>query len=174
VRGAVELVILRHGPAADRSPRKWPNDDDRPLTPDGIRETRRAARGLAALAGEVDRFYSSPAERARRTAEIAHEEWDDPPKLELLEALEPGAPAQPVLAHLNRTAKADGRYLVVGHEPTLGELIGLATTGEAVSLVRLSKSGAASLSFPRQVVPSGATLEWLLTRKQLMRLAGSR
>jgi phosphohistidine phosphatase len=170
----VELIVLRHGPAAERSPRKWPNDDDRPLTVEGARDTRRAACGLALLVGDLERCFVSPAERAHRTAEIAREEWDDPPKLELMEELAPGSPAQPILGSLNRSAKPNARYLLVGHEPTLGELVGLALTGEAVSVVRLAKAGAASLSFARNVAPGGASLEWLLTRKQLMRLGSSR
>jgi phosphohistidine phosphatase len=170
----VELIVVRHGPSEERSPRRWPNDDDRPLTPEGAEETRRAAKGLLRLVGKVDRFVTSPAERARRTAEILREGWEDPPRLEVAAELAPGAPASPVLAAVSERAKPQSRCLLVGHEPTLGELVGLATMGECVSLVRLAKSGAASLTFDRAVVPSGATLEWLLTRKQLIRIADSR
>ena len=72
-------------------------------------------------------------------------------------------------------ARDDGRgiasMLFVGHEPTLGEAVALGLTGEAVTLVRLSRAGAAALEFSGAVVPGGATLGWLLTRKQLMALA---
>jgi phosphohistidine phosphatase len=169
----VELIVVRHGPAEERSPRRWPNDDDRPLTPEGIEETRRSAKGLGRLVGKVDRVLTSPAARARHTAEILLDAWAGGQKLEVLPALEPGAPASPVLAAIAEKARLDARWVIVGHEPTLGELIGLATTGESVSLVRLAKSGAASLTFGRAIVPSGATLEWLLTRKQLMRVGDS-
>jgi phosphohistidine phosphatase len=167
----MELLLVRHGPAAERDPRRWPDDRDRPLTPEGSRATKRAARALARLAEPLDRLVSSPAARARRTAEILREALDEPPELELAEELEPGRTAAELLAKLHPEARSRSRWAIVGHEPTLGELVGLCVVGEAVSPVRLSKGGAALLEFPRAMVPSGARLRWLLTRKQLMALA---
>jgi phosphohistidine phosphatase len=163
----VELYLFRHGPAADRDPRRWPDDDLRPLSPQGMRETRQAARGFASLVGSVDRMLASPALRAWRTAEILHDELKHPPAVERCEELVPGAPAAPILAELRRDGHGPGSVAVVGHEPTLGELLGLAVTGEAVAIARLSKAGAAALEFPRTVIPGAARIEWLLTRKQL-------
>ena len=57
--------------------------------------------------------------------------------------------------------------MIVGHEPTLAEFVGLALTGEGVSVIRLTKGGAACLEFPSAVRPGSGRLLWLLTRKQL-------
>jgi phosphohistidine phosphatase len=170
----MELYIVRHGPAAQRNPKRWNNDDERPLTPNGARATRKAARGLSKIIDPVDRLFSSPAARARRTAEIVREEIEDPPEIELLEELEPGAPAPAILAKIHATARPRSRWIVVGHEPTLGELVGLSVMGEAVSPLRLTKGGMVELEFPREMVPGGARINWVLTRKQLVALAGAR
>jgi phosphohistidine phosphatase len=168
----MEIVLFRHGPAADRDGRRWPDDDARPLTPEGVRATRRAARGLARLVGGIDRLYTSPALRAHRTAELLRAELEAAPELAELEELAPGAPAALLLDRLRRSHRLTARIAVVGHEPTLGELIGLGLVGEAVSVARLAKAGAASVEFPRAAVPGGGRLDWLITRKQLIRLAG--
>ena len=166
----VHVLFFRHGPAEDRDPLQWPDDDDRPLTRAGRSETRRAARGLAATDPDVDVVISSPALRAHQTAEILREELDLNRPLVLWPELAPGESASGVLARLaNRSGKLRPPVLV-GHEPTLGEVIGLAIGGEAVSWIRLSKAGAASVTFAQRVVPGGAVLDWLLTRRQLGRM----
>lgn len=170
----MELYVIRHGPAAERNPKRWSNDDERPLTPEGTSATRKAAKGFARLVDPIDRLFSSPAVRARRTAEIVREALEDPPPIEFLEELEPGAPAPAVLAKIHENARPRSRWIVVGHEPQLGELVGLAVMGEAVSPLRLTKGGMVELEFSREMVPGGARISWVLTRKQLMALASGR
>ena len=167
----MDLFLLRHGPAHARDGRRWPDDDARPLTADGVRSTRQATRGLARLVGHVDRLYSSPALRAHRTATLLAEVLEDGPEPVELEELAPAAPAALLLERIRRGHRVATRIVLVGHEPTLGELIGLALVGESVSVTRLAKAGAAALEFPRAAVPGGGRLDWLLTRKQLLRLA---
>src|SRR5580692_8521046 len=78
---ALDLLIVRHGPAGDRD--EWAasgkDDDERPLTARGIREMRRAARGLRRLVGSVDAIGTSPLVRARETAEILGRAFDVAP-----------------------------------------------------------------------------------------------
>jgi phosphohistidine phosphatase len=168
----VKLYVLRHGPAVERSPQRWPNDDERPLSREGTQETGRAMKGLVRQLPEIDRLFSSPARRARATAEMLREQLEEPPDLELAEWLIPASAAVTALAEIKRRAGRARRVVVVGHEPQLGELVGLSATGEAMSIVRLSKAGAASLEFPRAVIPSGGRINWILTRKQLMGRGG--
>jgi phosphohistidine phosphatase len=166
----MELFLLRHGPALDRDPRRWPDDTLRPLSPDGVRSTRRSARGLAGLVGEADRLLTSPAVRAARTAELFGEALTGAPQLERWEELGPGEPAAGALERLRRTMRGRARVVVVGHEPQLSELLGLSVAGEALSIARLAKAGAAAVEFPRAVTPGAGRLLWMLTRKQLARL----
>ena len=166
----MELYLIRHGPAEERDPARWPDDEDRPLTADGEEETGRAARGLARQMEAVDRIVTSPARRARRTAEILREQLGRPVRLAQWPELRPDSEAAPILA---RAAAEGGRLVLVGHEPTLGELVSYALTGEAGRLVRLSRAGAASLTFPSRMVPGGAQLDWLLSRGMLVALGRS-
>ncbi|MCI4347369.1 MAG: phosphohistidine phosphatase SixA [Thermoplasmata archaeon] len=165
----MELVIVRHGPAADRDPSRWPDDRQRPLTPDGIRCTRKAAKGLASLHPTVDKIITSPATRAFTTAEIVREVLEVASALETWDELEPDAAPGPVLERLQRLSRKRGLVLV-GHEPTLGELVGLSVTGESVAVTRFSKAGAAQLTFAKEPRPGAAEIDWVLTRKQLERL----
>lgn len=164
------LYLFRHGPSEERDPARWRDDAERPLTEEGTRETRRAAKGFVRIVGRVDRIVSSPARRAHATAEVLAGAFEVPPKVEVHDAVEPGAPATAVLDVARGIGRTTASLLVVGHEPTLGEAISLGTMGEAITTARLSRAGAAALEFTGSVAPAAATLGWLLTRKQLMAL----
>ena len=163
----VRVVVFRHGPAEDRDPIRWPNDSRRPLTNKGRTQTRRAAKGLARVADPVHKLVSSAAERAVATAEMVQAALDDPPELETWPELSPGNLPNPIFDRLKRTVRPGQEVVLVGHDPTLAEFVGLALTGDGVPLVRLTKGGAACLEFPVGVHPGGGRLVWLLTRKQL-------
>lgn len=163
----VRVVIVRHGPAEERDPVRWPNDARRPLTNKGRAQTRRAAKGLARVTDPIARVVSSAAERAVATAEMVRSALDDPPKLETWPELAPGNLPNPIFDRLRRAARPGQEVVLVGHEPTLAEFIGLALVGDDVSVVHLTKGGAACLEFPAGLKPGSARLVWLLTRKQL-------
>ena len=69
----MNLYILRHGIAADRSS-KYPDDNLRPLTRKGIDRMRREAKGMSAIGIAPDVIISSPLVRAIQTAEIV-QQW---------------------------------------------------------------------------------------------------
>lgn len=163
----LRVVVVRHGPAETRDPARWPNDGLRPLTRKGIAQTRRSAAGLAALLGRVRVVATSPAVRARRTAELIADALESSPRPVVWPELDAGLLASPIFGPLRRAAGANRTVALVGHEPTLAEFVGLALTGEGVGVVRLTKGGAACLEFSSAVRPGAATLIWLLTRKQL-------
>lgn len=162
------LYIVRHGPAEARDPRRWADDERRPLSREGVEKTRRAARGFARLVVARPKILSSPASRARRTAELFAEELEPAPPVELWHELLPGQFPEPILERLARLGAAPTSSIaVVGHQPTLAALLGLAVTGEAVPIGQFGKAGVAAVRFPRRVRAGAGSLEWLLTRKQL-------
>ena len=163
----VRVVVIRHGPAEDRNPVRWPDDDCRPLTPKGVSQTRRAAKGLARIVPPVERIATSAATRALRTAELVHESLGDSTRMEEWEELAAGRLAGPIFDRLRRSVRTGQDIVLVGHEPTLAEFVGMALAGDGVPLVRLAKGGAACLEFPASVGPGSGRLVWLLTRKQL-------
>src|SRR5688500_17166369 len=70
----MELLIVRHAPAVERGTGGYA-DDDRPLTEEGEKKFRAAARGLARIFPKPDLILTSPLPRARQTAEIAAKAW---------------------------------------------------------------------------------------------------
>ncbi|HYB62919.1 MAG TPA: histidine phosphatase family protein [Thermoplasmata archaeon] len=170
-RRSVRVVVVRHGPAEPRDPARWPNDDRRPLTDKGRGQTRRAARGLARITSPVDRLITSGADRAIKTAEIVAGALPAAPNLETWPELAPGNLPDPIFDRLRRSVRAGEEVLLVGHEPTLAEFVGMALIGDGISVVRLTRGGAACLDFPGGVKPGAGRLVWLFTRKQLAKRA---
>lgn len=168
---APRVILLRHGPSEDPDPRRWPDDDRRPLTAEGVSAIREAVRALARWIGPVGTLASSPAERARATAEILRGSLASGPELESWPELAPGRPPGPILDRLARALRRGGEVVLVGHNPTLSELVGLALVGEEVALARLTRGGAVCLEFPEALRPTGGRLLWLVTRKQLVAAA---
>ena len=176
---ALDLLIVRHGPAGDRD--EWAktgkNDDERPLTSRGIREMRRAARGLRQLVGSVDAIGTSPLVRARETADILGRAFDVAP--DEASAIGDGdrrgilrwvRSAAAVVAKKRRGERVT--VVIVGHEPDLSASISWLLTGRATEpWTEMKKGGACLLSFTGRPKPRQAQLRWLLTRSQLERIA---
>src|SRR5262245_6900826 len=116
----LELYLVRHAPAAERGP-EWPDDEARPLTPDGASKFRKAVAGLAALGVQIDLVLTSPLVRCRQTAEILADGLPGRPRVEVLDALAPGGGHSAVIAETARVAKRP-RLALVGHEPDIGHL----------------------------------------------------
>jgi phosphohistidine phosphatase len=161
----MELLLDRHAIAFERNPRRWPDDGERPLSPEGIVRAHKAAAGIKQLMRRPARVLVSPLVRARQTAAILAEVSGWPKATECVE-LAPGVTPQALLATLRRLPEA--RIAAVGHEPGLSRLLAIALTGNAgPRAFRLRKMGAALLSFDGAARAGGARLEWLLPAKVL-------
>jgi len=80
-----KLILFRHGKSRWDEP---VNDRKRDLEPDGIERTKKSARELAAqLDFMPEKWFSSSALRAKRTAEIAVAYFSNPTKIEIIENL---------------------------------------------------------------------------------------
>jgi phosphohistidine phosphatase len=165
----MQLFIVRHGIAIDREDPKCPSDPERYLTPEGLKKTREAAKGFAAVEGSPRLFVSSPYVRALQTAEIFAEELHAPKsKIEKSEFLLPGAEAAGFFRELSHK-KSLQSVICFGHAPQLDELIAFAL-GSKKDLTELKKAGAACIELTRLHPPAG-TLVWLMTAKALRKLA---
>ena len=161
----MELLVVRHATAFERSPRRWPDDAERPLSPQGAARARRAALGLKRVTPRPARVLVSPLRRARQTAAILTRFAGWPEARECVQLL-PGASPQGVLALLARTR---GRRLaVIGHQPALGRLLAACLPGGArAAAFELRKMAVALLAFQGSVRPGGAQLIWLLPPRVL-------
>lgn len=112
----MRLTFLRHGPAVD--PEKWSGTDaERPLTEAGSETTKSMVKASHGLIKAVE-IWTSPAVRARQTAEIASAIWKLP--IRDTDWLAPGA--------LTTGERASRLYVhtdvvLVGHEPDFSDLI---------------------------------------------------
>src|SRR5205807_864177 len=118
--GSFELYLIRHASAEERG-EKWPDDNKRPLTEEGIARMRKAARGLARVGVTLDAVLTSPLVRARQTAEIVAAASDSKPPLVNVESLTPDGGYAAIVAELEKHARKAVRIALVGHEPLMGE-----------------------------------------------------
>ena len=162
----MNLFLLRHGLAAEADAAGHGKDADRPLTPKGERKLRQAAQAIKALGLSFDLILSSPCLRARQTATLVAKALDAKERLELSNSLAPGNPARKVVESLPRRPMP-ANVLLVGHEPGLSQLISLLVAGEAGVSILLKKGSLCKLSVESLKPGRCATLEWLLTPKQM-------
>lgn len=165
----MRLVIIRHGPAGNREEWEAEGRDDRlrPLTPDGKKEMRGAAAGLAQLVSAIDVLATSPFVRAAESAEIVGSIYRT--KIVTIDCLAPDHKPDEAVSWL-RNQRATQTVGLVGHEPHLSTLAGYLLTGKPASFLDLKKGGACLLDLKDPPAPGGGTLEWLLGRRELKRL----
>lgn len=166
----MNVLLVRHAIAEDKAEFAATGRPDslRPLTEEGRRKMRAAAKGLAKTLPALDLLASSPLARAAQTAEILRKAYPDAKPIELPQ-LEPGRDPAEALAWLKGRSE-DASAALVGHEPSLGRLAGWLMTGQESAAIAFRKGGAALLEFPGKVEAGRAVLRWLLTPSQLRRL----
>jgi len=164
------LYLVRHAIAGEHDPARWPDDRERPLTPEGEKKFRQAARGLQALVPTVDVVLSSPLVRAWQTALILHKTagWPEPRRCEALGLANPADVVDALQPHASAQSIA-----LVGHEPSLHELASFLLSGDAAEVrMTMRKGSVACLQCADPPRAASADLEWLLQPRILRSLAG--
>jgi phosphohistidine phosphatase len=118
----MELILWRHAAAADSYP-----DHDRALTDKGRKQAARMSDWLNPRLPPDIRILVSPATRAVQTAQALGREY------EVLHSLAPGASAESVLTAVG-WPDSTRPVLVVGHQPTLGQVAMRLLSGQAGDL----------------------------------------
>ncbi len=145
----VLLGFFRHGPAEKRNPKKYPNDDLRPLTSKGRKSVKRAARGLESIGFIPSLILASPARRAQETAELIRKSFGLPAaSSKVMRALYHQSPPRQAMQRL-ALMKFAGPVLLVGHEPWLGDCLSLLLTGRRHRAFPFRKSGFAIVTLER-------------------------
>jgi phosphohistidine phosphatase len=159
---ARQLWLLRHAEAEPHGARA---DAERRLTVRGERQARTAGLALARLQASFEVVLFSPKARARQTAELAAAEWgaQQRKRLRANPALAGGFDARQARDALSETT-ADGRLLLVGHEPDLSRIVAEESGGR----VDLKKGGLAVL----RLEGVGGELAVLLRPRELAVIAG--
>ncbi|HEX8611472.1 MULTISPECIES: phosphohistidine phosphatase SixA [Massilia] len=116
----MDLILWRHAEAHDADAGQ--DDMERALTPKGQKQARRMADWLTSQLPDSTRILVSPALRTLQTVEPLKR------KFKIVHELAPGADPEDVLMAANWP---NGRepVLVVGHQPTLGQVAALLLSG---------------------------------------------
>jgi len=155
----MRLILIRHGPAEDRDPERWPDDLARPLTARGENRSRNAAAGLARLEPHIGKVFSSPAVRALGTARSLGLELGGAVPVEVLAALAPGGDPHELLRAVAREGR-EATVAIVGHEPDLTGLAAMLLGMRAESL-GFKKAGACAIEWTAPGLGE-ARLRWWL------------
>jgi phosphohistidine phosphatase len=167
----MRLLVIRHAIAEDRETFAATGRDDasRPLTDEGKRKMRRAARGLRHLLPGIEMVVASPLTRAQETAEIVRDEYG----LERIETAAELEPDRPLAVVVEGLARHSGELIaVVGHEPQLSRLVTFLVAGVDRSGVELKKGGACLIEFDGQPRAATGVLLWAVRPSTLRDLAG--
>lgn len=166
----MDLFLMRHGIALPESPEAILSDRDRPLSPKGIKRTRKAANGLLPLKISFDRILTSPLLRAHQTAQIVAEVLGMEDRVEEASELSIEGSVQNLISRLG-SLRQYKKLLLVGHQPLLGETASFLLSGSKELQVRLRKGGLCRLEVEDLRSDAPAVLHWVLTPKQLRLLA---
>ncbi len=164
----MNLLVVRHAIAEDPAAWSGRDDSERPLTREGQRKMKKAAKGLRTVVDALDVLATSPFIRARKTAEILSAAYDDDDPV-IVPALAPGQRPE-ALADWLATQLEQDAIAVVGHEPGLSVAVSWLIAGVERPVLELKKGAACLLAFPERVARGAGTLLWALTPAQLRRL----
>jgi phosphohistidine phosphatase len=126
---------------------------------------------MLALGTTYDELVSSPYLRARQTADIVAQALGlaEGPRLSPL--LAPDGNPRDLIEELRGDRSAAQHVVLVGHEPYLSRLISTLLTGHQNLPVAMKKGGLCTLDIDKLRFGRCARLAWLLTPRQLRRLA---
>lgn len=167
----MQLYLLRHAVALEREEFKGDSDSERPLTADGRKKMRRAARGMRKLGISFDLILSSPLVRARDTADIVAHEFTTRRHLKLTDHLKPGADQKALVQALRKIEHARD-VVLVGHEPDLSILLSRLLGVKSPEALKMKKGALCLLSVDKLRYGACARLEWMMTAKQMGQFAG--
>lgn len=119
----MNLILWRHAEAEDRRPGM--TDLDRALTPKGKKQAQRIAHWLKERLPADTRIIVSPARRARETADALSRAYTIEP------TIDPAASAEMLIEAADWPNGSD-TVVIVGHQPTLGQLAALLMCGQAL------------------------------------------
>jgi phosphohistidine phosphatase len=156
----MKLYLVRHGIAVPHGMAGMA-EDERPLTEEGIKKLNLSAPGLRSLGCTPEVILTSPLPRARQTAEILAAALAARTSLEICAPLAPSGRRERVYEEIRR--RGCQSLMLVGHQPSLGEIAAEIAWGTPQNYIEIKKGGACALELEiTRGIPRGALL-WLLT-----------
>jgi phosphohistidine phosphatase len=167
----MRLYLLRHAEAVALEGSNFIHDSERPLTEEGLKRMKEVAKAMRLLKLSFDLILSSPFVRARRTAECVAIEFKEVEKLQFTQHLACGGDAEALVRDLAKSHSKLNSILLVGHEPQMSRLISMLLAGHLDMAIHFRKASLAALTVEKPVYSQCAVLEWLLTSKQMSKMA---
>ncbi len=167
----MKLFLIRHGIASQRLGGAVMNDSQRPLTEEGVAETRLVASAIRKLGIKPDLILASPLVRAQQTAEIFADVIGIPHSLQTCEALSPGGTASDLYKAL-KGHKALESVFLVGHEPDMGRLAATLLWAGPELDIPFKKAGICRIDISSLPPTAPGTLKWFITPKLALLMAG--
>ena len=164
----MDLYLVRHAIAEPRDHERWPDDSQRPLSPEGAELFRLAARGLQRMGLEVEAVLSSSYVRAWQTAEILVDDAGWPAPTPAAELEPSSSPSEALALAASRT---ESLLALVGHEPDLSELASHALAGDPHAVaIQFKKGAVVCLRFRGAPAAARGELRWGASPKILRQL----
>ena len=163
----MHLYLIRHGIAAE--PEAYETDEERPLTKEGDRKTRKVAQRLYELEIQFDLILTSPLMRATQTAQILQTVGLST-QIEESSALAPSGDIENWLEWYQQWQETGSPSLaLVGHQPDLGNWAETLLWGKTQDALILKKAGIIGLILPETGSPvARSQMFWLTPPKFLL------
>jgi phosphohistidine phosphatase len=162
----MNLYLMRHAIAAESAADV--SDSQRALTAEGRNKLKQIVRNFKKLDLAFDLILTSPYVRAHQTAAmVAVAQGLNPKQVRISEALMPMGSPEALIAEINAYPRVEN-LLLVGHEPSLSQLVGLLLAGDSTLDINFKKAGLCKLTVAQCINGRCAVLEWLLAPAQLM------
>lgn len=168
----MELYIIRHSIAYNLGEQGAQTDDARALTPAGVERAQGVGRGLASLGILPGLVLVSPAVRTRQTAEHIFGQLPLPQgALVYCQAAGLGGSAEEILAQLDQQPARHAQVAVVGHEPTMSDLIDLLTCNRGGLQVKVGRASVTRVDVHGTPQPGHGVLRWKMNGDHLAAIA---
>jgi phosphohistidine phosphatase len=166
----MRLYIVRHAIALSHGA-PGISDEDRTLTEEGIKKMRQAAAGLRGLGYIPELMLSSPLVRAVQTAEILQEVYGKGVEIRITESLAPSGNRRDLYREIAQYQKKLESLMIVGHQPSLGEIAAEIAWGTQDCWLDLKKGGACAIETESmEGIPKGRLIS-LLTPSILRKIS---
>ena len=165
----MRIHIVRHGEAEPAS--QEVSDGERKLTAEGRRQSQLLGSALSVLDNIPTLILTSPLRRALETTEIAVRAMTTTnrrPPIRVLDRLSPEFRTDDLLSALPIESTS---LMLIGHQPTLGELAGILIGGIHARPLPLSTGSVACLETIQTPSPGVAHLEYFLRQNIISFLA---
>lgn len=169
----IELILIRHSVAFEREEfRKKTKLDDafRPLTVKGRRRLEKMSRMMKKRwIKNLDLIITSPYTRARQSAQIISQVFDEQKVIECAE-LVPQSPPQAFVKWMKSQNFKGNTFAIVGHEPNLSLLATYLLAGNEYAFLEFKKAGLMCLEVDmvKSLGPSSAQLQWFIAPKTVL------